>query len=259
MAAASSMDGTAQAIVPMTNAPTVGQPRGRQEAELSPGPAGAHGGAKQARHHLSSPIAGATMDQKVTSLRDNVLAAFQIIENIYEEKFKDVYARITTNENAQGDTQRGLETLIGDMPNRFGSADAVQSNRVRLEVCVNNHNEAIGKLAEFEKMIAEWSVKSDANAGRIDGVVHSVGEMTQNLGNVTGATFAELRDNMNAIEVKVNNLILKDGANAIASNATGADAALIQERLATMKREIQEYTDNGLNASRSRLKSTPTM
>ena len=99
--------------------------------------------------------------------------------------------RITANETGQQDIQRGVDALINDLPNRFSAVDPVLANKVRLDVLANNHEESLRKLAEFEKVVAEWTIKSDGNANRIDQAINTIAEVTKNLGNVTGATFGE--------------------------------------------------------------------
>ncbi len=147
---------------------------------------------------------------------------------------------------------------MNDLPNRFcdaqtaqGFHDTLQGHGIRIERAHTNLEEFGGRLEsayrnleEFGNQVNKWTIKSDDNAERIDHANRTLAEMTTRLGDITGATLDEMRRNIEALDKKVTSTVLTAGAEKISASSTGIEIAYLNERLASLKREANEYTDS---------------
>ena len=169
-------------------------------------------GAKAARRQLEMPITGEDTDMKVDKLRNNVLQAFQMMEAWVQDNFAKTDKRIDEANDANQGLRNEVEHFANSCPGRFAGQDAVQQNRVRLDVCVANHEQAIKDLNKFEGMVNAWTMKSDDNAGRIDYAVAQLAGFQHTMGDMTGAGFLKMKESIESVEQKVAMNLLKVGA-----------------------------------------------
>jgi len=169
-------------------------------------------GAKAARHQLELPVAGDNTDVTVDNLRGTVLQAFKLMETWVQEHVARIDKRIGGTNDANHGLRNDMGHFVNSCPGRFAGHDTVQQNRVRLDVCVANHEQAIKDLNKFEGIINAWTVKSDENAGRIDHAVAKLAEFQHTMGDMTGVGFMKMKESLENVEQKVAVNLLKVGA-----------------------------------------------
>ena len=142
----------------------MGQTRGRDESALTPDGTQR---AKASRPTFDSPIkqagskaASMGLKQHIDTLRENVHHAFVNVNTqrtAMEARMIALEGRLAVVEIAQIDANRGMDTLLNDLPNRFAAADATKTLKMRLDVAVNNHESNVASLKQLERMLDEWS------------------------------------------------------------------------------------------------------
>jgi hypothetical protein len=175
MAASTGDQATALAVVAT---PAPGETRPAVTAQLSPQ---GDDRTKRGRQHMTSPVTGITLDQKVASLRQNVADEFQSLEVRWGDRVNELERRLKLMTDQHEEQKQNLDNFATDLPNRYASVDVARDTKVRLDV-------AIANVEDFGNKVNLWTVKSDENAGRIDIMIGSLGDVTKRLGDITSAT-----------------------------------------------------------------------